>query len=132
MAGERLLAQPTVMNGQHSGCDPFGSGVVSHHQQRCSGPFGMLAEEVVDLVGARRVELASRFIGDDRIRDRERARGECDTLTFTARERGRAAVGQVAEPETIQCGGCGPPTLVATKPQDGTARRHCRGSRDRR
>jgi hypothetical protein len=41
--------------------------------------------------------------------------GERYTLTFPARERSRAAVSQMAEPKTIQCGRCSPSTLVATQ-----------------
>jgi hypothetical protein len=114
-AGECLFAQAAIVDGEHTRCDAFGTGVMSDHQQRRSGSLGVLAQEVVDLVGAGCVELASRFIGDDQPRTVCERRGQCDTLTLTARERNWAAMGQVTEPKTIQCSRCGPPTLVATE-----------------
>ena len=79
----RLFADPTVVDGEHSGGDPLGPLVVRHDEQRCARALGVLAKEVVHLVGAGRVELAGRLVGDHETRPVRECGSKGDTLALS-------------------------------------------------
>ena len=57
----------------------------------------MLAKEVIHLIGAQRVELARRLVGDDKSGAMGQRSGEGDTLALATRQRSWASRRQVIE-----------------------------------
>jgi hypothetical protein len=111
-----LLADAPVVDRQHPRGDPLRSFVVCHHQQRCTGVLGVLAQEVVDLIGRGRIEFAGRFVGDDQAGTVGQCRGERDALAFSSGQRRRAAVGRDGRGRGARVRTGGAPTAAWSRP----------------
>ena len=102
-------------------------------EQRRAGALGMLAEEVVHLVGAHGIELTGRLVGDDKPGPVRERGGQSDALPLTAGERARPSGREMVETQSSQRAGCVAPSVVTTRAgQVAPEGRHCRGSRGRR
>src|SRR5260221_2306700 len=96
-----LLHQPSVPHVNRAPSDGRHLGVVADHHDRAALPVE-LVQDGQDVAAGGRVQVASRFVGEDQVRVGHQGARDRDALLLASRELGRKMVDPIGEADHVQ------------------------------